>query len=148
VTRLVAVLGYSQGRKRGLHTVCAGRLAHAQSLAEDGAVVVLSGEADVMRAAWNGPAVDLVDEPLARNTAGNAAGIATIARELGVSEVVVVTSRWHSPRAVLLVRAALRGTGIAVTAAPAPDRPGVRQLVREAACFAGAPIQAHRLKSG
>ena len=148
MTRLVAVLGYSQGRKPGLHAVCAGRLAHAQSLAEDGAVVVLSGEADAMRAAWKGPAVDLVDEPLARNTAGNAAGIATIARELGASEVVVVTSRWHSPRAVLLVRAALRGTGTAVTAAPAPDRPGVRQLVREAACFAGAPFQALRLKSG
>jgi uncharacterized SAM-binding protein YcdF (DUF218 family) len=148
VRRLVAVLGYSAGRKPGLHAVCARRLAHAESLSEDGAVVVLSGEADVMRAAWNGPAVELVDEPLARNTAGNAAGIAALARELGADEVVVVTSGWHSPRAVLLVRAALRGSGIAVTAAPAPDRPGVRQLVREAACFAGAPLQALRLKSG
>jgi uncharacterized SAM-binding protein YcdF (DUF218 family) len=146
--RLVAVLGYSAGRQPGLHAVCARRLAHAESLAGDGAVVVLSGEADVMRAAWNGAAVELVDEPLAQNTAGNAAGIATIARELGADEVIVVTSRWHAPRAVLLVRAALRGTGIAVTSAPAPDRPGMRQLVREAACFAGAPFQARRLKSG
>jgi uncharacterized SAM-binding protein YcdF (DUF218 family) len=148
VTRLVAVLGYSARRKPGLHTVCARRLAHAESLADEGSVVVLSGEADEMRAAWNGPAIELVDEPLARNTAGNAAGIAAIARELGASEVVVVTSRWHARRAVLLVRAALRGTGIPVTSAPAPDRPGVRQLVREFACLAGAPLQALRLKSG
>ena len=61
MTRLVAVLGYSQGRKPGLHAVCARRLAHAETLAEDGGTVVLSGEVDVMREAWSGPAVDLVE---------------------------------------------------------------------------------------
>lgn len=146
--KLVAVLGYSSGRAPGLHAVCRRRLEHAESLADDSCTVVLSGEADLMREAWNGPAVELVSDPRARNTAGNAAGVAAVARELGATEVVVVTSRWHAPRAVLLVRAALRGTGIAVTAAPSPDSPGVRQLLRELACFVGVPFQALRLSSG
>jgi uncharacterized SAM-binding protein YcdF (DUF218 family) len=146
--RLVAVLGYSAGRRPGLHAVCARRLEHAEALADDTSTVVLSGEAELMREAWKGPAVELVSDPRARNTAGNAAGIAAVARELGATEVVLVTSRWHAPRAVLLLRAALRGTGIAVTASPSADRPGARQLVRELACLAAAPVQALRLRSG
>ena len=148
MTRLVAVLGYSAGREAGLHAVCARRLAHAESLVDGESAVVLSGEAELMREAWRGPAVELVCDPHARNTAGNAAGIAAVAKELGASQVVVVTSRWHAPRAALLLRAALRGTGIEVTTSTSADPPRARVLVRELACLAVAPFQAWRVKSG
>ena len=148
MTRLVAVLGYSAGRADGLHAVCARRLAHAETLVEGTSAVVLSGEADLMLAAWKGPPMELLCDARARNTAGNAAGIAAVAREVGASEVVIVTSRWHAPRAALLLRAALRGTGIAVTTSTSPDPPGARVLLREVACLAAAPFQALRLKSG
>jgi uncharacterized SAM-binding protein YcdF (DUF218 family) len=148
MTRLVAVLGYSAGRVDGLHDVCARRLAHAEALVDGTCVVVLSGEAEPMRAAWKGPSVELVCDAHARNTAGNAVGIAAVARKVGASEVVVVTSRWHAPRAALLLRAALRGTGIEVTTSPSPDPPGARVLLRELACLTAAPFQALRLKSG
>jgi uncharacterized SAM-binding protein YcdF (DUF218 family) len=146
--RLVAVLGYSARREAGLHAICASRVAHAETLADGAGAVVLSGESDLMREAWRGPAVQLTFDPRARNTAGNAVGVAAAARELGATEVVLVTSRWHAPRAALLLRAALRGSGIPVTTSSPPDRPGPRLLLRELACFAAAPYQAMRVKSG
>jgi uncharacterized SAM-binding protein YcdF (DUF218 family) len=146
--RLVAVLGYSAGRQAGLHAICARRVAHAEELVGESGVVVLSGEADVMREAWSGPAVELVSDPRARNTAGNAAGVAAVARELGATEVVVVTSPWHARRAALLLRAALRGSEIEVTTSSPPEAPGARLFLRELACLAAAPVQAMRLKSG
>lgn len=146
--RLVAVLGYSARRDAGLHAICARRLAHAESIAGEGDAVVLSGEADLMREAWRGPDVELEFDARARNTAGNAVGVAAAARRLGATEVVLVTSGWHAPRAALLVRAALRGTGITVTASTPPGLPGPRLFVRELACCAAAPFQARRLKSG
>src|SRR5919204_2928488 len=110
--RLVAVLGYSAGRSEGLDPVCAERLRHAETVAADGDAVVFTGkgtagEAGLMREAWNGPAVRLVSDGTARNTAENAGAIAAAARELSADEVVLVTSRWHAPRARFLVRAAL-----------------------------------------
>ena len=62
----------------------------------------------------------------------------------GIDEVVVVTSRWHSPRAVALFRRAFRGTGIRVTAAPASGPWSVALLLREAACMAALPVQLSR----
>jgi uncharacterized SAM-binding protein YcdF (DUF218 family) len=144
--RLVAVLGYSTRRGGDLHAVCARRLAHAEGLVDDTCVVVLSGEAELMRAAWKGPAVRLLFDPRARSTAGNAAGIASVARDVGADEVVLVTSRWHAPRAALLVRAALRGSGIGVTTSSPRDPPGARLLVRELICLVAAPFQAARLR--
>jgi uncharacterized SAM-binding protein YcdF (DUF218 family) len=148
VTRLVAVLGYSAGRKAGLHAICAGRLAHAEGLVDGSSAVVLSGEAEVMREAWKGPDVELLFDAGARNTAGNAAGIAALARDLGASEVVLVTSRWHARRAALLLRAGLRGSGIRVTSSSPPESASMRLIVRELACLIAAPLQALRLKSG
>ena len=146
--RLVAVLGYSVRRDAGIHAICARRLAHAETLADGAGAVVLSGEASVMREAWRGPDVELEFDPRARNTAGNAVGVAAAARRLGATEVVLVTSRWHAPRAALLVRAALRGSGISVTTSSPSGLPGPGLFVRELACFAAAPFQARRLKSG
>jgi uncharacterized SAM-binding protein YcdF (DUF218 family) len=152
--RVVAVLGYSERGTRGLHPICAARLAHAETLAAGAEAVVLSGwarhpddeaEAELMRAAWAGPDVPLVLDPTARHTSGNAAGIAAVARRLHVADVVVVTSRWHRRRALALVRAALRGAGVRVSASSPGGRPRPANLLREVAGTAALPLQVARL---
>ena len=52
-----------------------------------------------MAAAWSGAARELVVDPDARTTVGNAANALDDIRRVGAREVVVVTSRWHAPRA-------------------------------------------------
>lgn len=150
--RVVAVLGYSARRRNGLDPLCALRLRHAEGLAAD--AVVLSGwarrrpgdgEAELMREAWRGGDVQLVCDATARNTAQNAAGIARTARELGADEVVVVTSRWHAPRARLLVRAALGDVRVAVSTSSPRDRLRPRLLAREVGCMLMLPY--HLLRS-
>jgi hypothetical protein len=143
---VIAVLGYSRRPDGALHPVCADRLAHAQELASSAGTVILSGEAEAMRAAWVGPEVVLICDPDARSTAENARNVAAAARELGAKELVVVTSRWHRLRAGILVRAALRRSGIRVRIEPAGGRPGLRLVVRELACFALVPFQVARMK--
>ena len=136
--RLVAVFGYSARGADGLHPLCLLRLRHAEELADGADAVVLSGwsrhgtgfaEAELMRDAWHGPDVRLICDPTARNTMQNAIGVAELARELGVDEVIVVTSEWHAPRARALVGAALGDADVSVRAsspggpdAPAPPR--------------------------
>jgi hypothetical protein len=151
--RILAVLGYSAHRGNDLHPICEARLRHAETLAADADAVVFSGwsrsrghdgEAELMRRAWSGPDVPLVCETTARNTAENAAGIAAIARRLRADEVVVVTSRWHAPRARLLVRAALRGTRIPVRLSAPRDRLNPWLLAREAACAVVLPLHLRR----
>ena len=118
--RLVAVLGYSSAADAGsMHVVCAARLAAAERVADPDAVLFSGAarhggplsEAELMRAAWHGADVPLHIDTSARTTAGNAAGVASLARQLGATEVVIVTSSWHAPRARALVRAALRRVG-------------------------------------
>ncbi len=142
MTRLVAVLGYSDGSGSELHPVCAARLARACAEARPDDVILFSGwarrrlaraEADLMAASWTAPArAKLVDRG-ARTTLGNAIGIGRAARRLGVDEVVVVTSDWHARRAALLVRASLRGshTPVRIMAAAEPRLApnGVRELI-------------------
>ena len=69
--RLVAVLGFSNGRGQELHSVCAARLARATAEATPGDVVLLSGwargrkpvsEADLMARAWNGPSAQVLPQ--------------------------------------------------------------------------------------
>jgi hypothetical protein len=131
-TRLVAVLGYSTRRGEGLHPICAARLRAAERPAEGADVVLLSGwsrrrhrpsEAELMRAAWKGPAVRLVADGDARTTAGNARAVAAAARHVGADEVVLVTSSWHVRRARLLVKAALGPEVRLAVATPGRTRP-------------------------
>jgi hypothetical protein len=147
--RLVAVLGYSHGRGSGLHRICAGRLAAAESIADGAALVVLSGwsrrrtgdsEATLMRAAWRGPAVPVVADQVARTTAQNARAIAAKAREIGATKVVAVTSSWHRPRARLLLRAAV-DPAVRLEMVSASGPPPPRLVARELACFVGLPLQ-------
>jgi uncharacterized SAM-binding protein YcdF (DUF218 family) len=132
VKRLVAVLGYSAWRGNGLHPICAARLTAAERPAEEADAVLLSGwsrhrhrpsEAELMKAAWRGPAVRLIADGDARTTAGNARSVAAAAREIGADEVVIVTSSWHARRARLLVRAALGPNVRLFVATPGRTRP-------------------------
>jgi hypothetical protein len=153
--RLVAVFGYSARGVEGLHPLCLVRLRHAELLADGADAVVLSGwsrhgarfgEAELMRDAWQGHDVRLICDPTARNTMQNATGIAAVARELGVDEVVIVTSRWHAPRAGALVRAALGDDDVVVsTSSPrGPQHPWL--LARELVCLAALPYQRRRVR--
>ena len=144
--RILAVLGYSRRADEELHAICAARLAHAHELAADVETVILSGfpEAELMADAWAGPDVELIPEAESRSTAQNAANVARKARELGASELVVVTSSWHRLRVEALMRTALRRSGIRlhVEGADAPRPLGL--LAREAACVALLPFQLPR----
>jgi uncharacterized SAM-binding protein YcdF (DUF218 family) len=141
--RVVAVVGYSRRRDTELHPLCADRLRHAQRVAGDARAVILSGcpEAELMRAAWKGPEIPLVCDTAARTTAGNAVNVAARARELGADHLVVVTSSWHAPRVRLLMRAALRGSGIAFSVEGTNGPRPKRVLARELACLALLPVQ-------
>lgn len=147
--RLVVVLGYSARGDQGLHPVCAARVATAAGVASEEDTVVLTGrpEAELMRAAWQGRALDVVCETDAGVTAESAAHVARLAGELGVSEVVAVTSWWHCRRTAFLFRRALRGSGVAVSTVGAPSWTG-RLLLREAAAYALLPVQIRRAFSG
>jgi uncharacterized SAM-binding protein YcdF (DUF218 family) len=152
--RVVAVLGYSGRDTSRLHAICAGRVAHARTLAGDGQAVILSGwarrpagtsEAELMREAWGTTGAALHCDRTARSTAANAANVAAAVDALGAQEVVVVTSRWHRPRARILFRSALpRNVRLSVVGAPGPRPPAV--LARELVCLATVPFQLWRLR--
>lgn len=147
MSNVIAVLGYSRrAAHTDLHPVCADRLAHAQTLASPEGTVILSGEADLMRAAWTGPNVMLVCDPDSRSTSDNARNVAAAARELGATEVVLVTSRWHGLRAGILLRAALRGSGIRLRLETVNGRPPPTLVARELVCLALLPFQLVRLR--
>jgi uncharacterized SAM-binding protein YcdF (DUF218 family) len=144
--RVVAVVGYSRRRDSALHPVCSDRLVRAQSLTDGASAVILSGrrEAELMRAAWRGPDVLLLCDADARTTAANAANVAARARELGADELIVVTSRWHRARVRLLMRTALRGTGVKLSVVGTNGRAPTLALARELACLALLPLQLPR----
>jgi uncharacterized SAM-binding protein YcdF (DUF218 family) len=143
---VVAVVGYSRRGATDLHPLCTGRLRQGERLAAEAQAVILSGhgESDLMRAAWSGPDVPLhCDE--ARTTAGNAAHVAAKARQLGATRLVVVTSRWHRLRVWLLMRAALRGSGIELSVQTTDGPRPPLLLAREVVCLALLPVQLVRV---
>jgi len=148
--RLIAVLGYSNGAG-GLHPVCAERLENAARVATPADAVLLSGwarrgngpsEAELMATAWQGAAGRVLLDRTARSTYGNVRGVAAAALELGIRDVVLVTSGWHARRASALLRAALRGTGLRVRVASTAERGTRRARLRELACWPLVPLQA------
>jgi uncharacterized SAM-binding protein YcdF (DUF218 family) len=150
-SRLVAVLGYSDGSGEGLHEICAARLRRAEREAGANDVVLLSGwargrtatsEAELMARSWNACCGRLVIDDSARSTLGNAVRVAALVRELSVREVVLVTSGWHGRRAAALLRAALRGSSAKVTLAVTDERASRGSKVRELACWALVPFAA------
>jgi uncharacterized SAM-binding protein YcdF (DUF218 family) len=128
-TRLVVVLGYSDGGIGELHPVCAARLERAAEVTTAEDVVVLSGwarvpdthtEAELMRAAWRGAAREVVVDPDAQTTVDNMANAMNDVLRVGAREVLIVTSSWHAPRAKAALRWLLRSTGISVRAVSPP----------------------------
>jgi uncharacterized SAM-binding protein YcdF (DUF218 family) len=154
--RLVAVLGYSSRREPELHAICSARLERAEEVVEADDLVLLSGwghtpdrsEAALMAAAWRRPDTRLILDPDARSTAGNVRAIARHARELGVDEVVAVTSSWHRLRAAILLRTALRGSGIRVRMVSAPRAWPLLPTAREGACLVALPLQIASARRG
>jgi uncharacterized SAM-binding protein YcdF (DUF218 family) len=157
MTRVVVVLGYSNGETAGLHPVCAARLARAAELARADDVVVLSGwsrvpgrrsEAELMAAAWNGTAREVVIDPDARSTVENAANAVGDVVRARAGDVLVVTSSWHAPRAVAAFRWLLRGRGIRIRSACPTTPAGTRDRLRELALWLLLPPQLSRVSSG
>jgi len=148
-TRLVVVLGYSDGGTADLHPICAARLARAAELTTADDVVVLSGwarraggqpEAQLMRAAWSGAAREVVVDPVARTTVENLANALNDVRRVEAREVVVVTSSWHARRATAAMRWLLRRRGIHVRA-ESPSGRSTRPALRELALWPLLPFQ-------
>jgi uncharacterized SAM-binding protein YcdF (DUF218 family) len=153
--RVVAVLGYSRRGDSTIHDICLQRLRRAEDISQPSDAVVLSGrgrarggsEAALMAAAWRGKTIDLVPETESQSTVGNAQAVARYAAEVGADEVVVITSSWHRPRAALLFRAALRGSGARLRVL-APERTWpLGPVLREVACLIVLPVQLVRALS-
>jgi DUF218 domain len=151
VTRLVLVLGYSPRRQRGLHPICAARVRHAATVVGDYDVVVLSGTDDevaFMEEAWEPRGTRVLERDGAERTSESAVAARRLAESVGADEILLVTSWWHRPRAELMLRRTLRGSGIRVTASGAPSPWSPFHLAREAACMPLVPVhlaQARRL---
>lgn len=138
--RVIVVLGYSDGGRDELHPIGAARLMRAAEISTAKDVVVLSGwarvpgtqsEAELMAAAWAGSAYEVVVDPDAQTTVGNAFNALNDIKRVNAREVVVVTSRWHAPRAKAAFRLLLRGSGVNVTAAVPPSPRAMRASLRE-----------------
>jgi len=157
-SRVVVVLGYSDGGRDRLHPVAAARLARAAELSTEDDVVVLSGwarvpgtrsEAELMAAAWSGRARELVVDPDARTTVGNAYNALNDIGRVGAHEVVVVTSRWHAPRARAAFRLLLWRGNIRVRASFPPEQRNLRAMLRELPLWLLLPVQLwHARRSG
>jgi uncharacterized SAM-binding protein YcdF (DUF218 family) len=147
--RLIVVFGYSDRSTDALHPVCAARLERAMRESQPDDVVLLSGwarwrkpvsEAELMAQAWTGDTARLVLDRHARTTLGNACGTADTLRELGLRDVVLVTSGWHLRRASSLLRVALRGVEANLTTAAADDTASLRTRARELLAWALVPL--------
>jgi uncharacterized SAM-binding protein YcdF (DUF218 family) len=123
----------------------AGRVAAAL----DPELVVLTGwsssggpsEAEQMKDAWSGPAVELLVEPTARSTAENASRSLSLLVERGIRAAVVVCAPVHLLRARLLFGRLYRERGVEVRFHLASVRPSLRAVVWELAALPLVPAQ-------
>ena len=122
VSRVVVVLGYSDGDAGELHPVCAARLARAAELTTDDDVVVLSGwsrvpgrrsEAELMAAAWSGPARELVLDPKPARRRRMRRTRSATSSALEPTRSWSSRRSWHAARARAAFRWLLRGRGVA-----------------------------------
>jgi uncharacterized SAM-binding protein YcdF (DUF218 family) len=148
--RVIVVLGYSDGGRGELHPECVARLERAAEISTPEDVVVLSGwarvsgthsEAELMRAAWRGPAREVVVDPDARTTVENLANALNDVLRVGAGEAVVVTSSWHAARAKAALRWLLRHTGVKVRSAVPDTARSWRAALRELPLWLLLPFQ-------
>jgi uncharacterized SAM-binding protein YcdF (DUF218 family) len=151
MTRIVAVLGFSDGTTYGLHPVCAARLERAAREARPDDVVLFSGwargrapaaEADLMVSSWSTPVRARVVDRSARTTFGNSLAAGRLARRIGADEILLVTSDWHGRRASALLRAALGRSRTTVRLATCPQGASRMRTLRELASWAALPLLA------
>jgi hypothetical protein len=93
-----------------------------------------------MRDAWRGAAREVVVDPDARTTVENLANAMNDILRVGASEVVIVTSSWHAPRAKAALRWLLRYTGVKVGSASPPGS-SAGAFVRELTLWPLLPFQ-------
>jgi uncharacterized SAM-binding protein YcdF (DUF218 family) len=155
--RVIVVLGFSDGGRDTIHPVCAVRVARAAELSTRADVVVFSGwarvpgtrsEAELMAAAWRGTARELVVDPDARTTVGNAFNALDDIRRVRAREVVVVTSRWHAPRAAAAFRLLLLRLPVRVETAWPSEPRRWRPLLRELPLWLLLPAQLWHARRG
>jgi uncharacterized SAM-binding protein YcdF (DUF218 family) len=146
--RLIAVCGYSNGNSEKLHDICARRLRRAEREARADDVVLLTGwarganaasEAELMARSWTTPCRRVVVDSSARSTFANVTAAASVAREVGAGQVLLVTSSWHAGRAAALLRGALRGSGSTVEVATTDEPSSLRARLRELVCWTAVP---------
>jgi uncharacterized SAM-binding protein YcdF (DUF218 family) len=150
MTRVVVVLGYSDGGAGRLHPVCSDRLARAAEVSTEDDVVVLSGwarvphtpsEAQLMQDAWKGKAKRVHVDEDARTTAENVANAVRHILEEGASEVLLITSSWHAARARAALRWLLRGRPVTVSTLTTGRSLSGRARLRELALWPLLPLQ-------
>jgi uncharacterized SAM-binding protein YcdF (DUF218 family) len=140
----------------GVHRIsgrCMRLVLEAEQLVSSSAadVVVFSGwsptgdrsEAEQMRDAWHGPAVELVVEPTATSTAENAARTLPLLLERGVGAAMVVCAPPHLLRMRLLFGPLYRGSGVEVAFRVARLAPTLRAVAWELGALPFLPLQLH-----
>ncbi|HEX3237987.1 MAG TPA: ElyC/SanA/YdcF family protein [Gaiellaceae bacterium] len=118
-------------------------------------IVVFSGwsptggpsEAEQMREAWRGPAVELVVEPTAATTAENAARTLPLLADRGVGRAVVVCAPPHLLRTRLLFRRLYDGSGVEVAFRVARLTPTLRSVAWELLALPFLPVQLHAARA-
>jgi uncharacterized SAM-binding protein YcdF (DUF218 family) len=150
----IVVPGHAVVGRDGAYRItrrCLELVAEAERLAAALApeAVVLSGwsprggptEAEQMRDAWRGPAVELVLETTARTTAENASRTLPLLLERGIERAVVVCALPHLPRARFLFRRLYGAAGIAASFAAVGSLRRPRAIVWELAALPLTPLQ-------
>ena len=156
----IVVPGHGWPDLAGVHRIsgrCLRLVREAEQLVSsmDAEIVVFSGwsptrgpsEAEQMRDAWRGPAVELVVEPTAASTAENAARTLPLLLERGVGAAIVVCAPPHLPRTRLCFRRLYRGSGIEVAFRVARFVPTIRSVAWELLALPFLPLQLHTARA-
>jgi uncharacterized SAM-binding protein YcdF (DUF218 family) len=155
VRTAIVVLG-NGGRRRGTSSItraCLQLVREAEGIAASQPVdvVVVTGgsrggpsEAEQMRAAWQGPVVELVVEPTASITAENAARTLPLLLEHGIERAVVVCAPLHLYRTRFFFSRLFEPHGIQTSFHLAPVEQGARAVAWE---IAAAPLCRRQLRA-
>jgi uncharacterized SAM-binding protein YcdF (DUF218 family) len=156
----VVVPGHGWPDLGGVHRIsrrCLRLVREAEQLVSstEADVVVFSGwsptggpsEAEQMRDAWRGPAVELVVEPTAASTAENAARTLPLLLEREVGEAVVVCAPPHLLRTRVLYRRLYRDSEVEVTFRVARLAPTLRSVAWELLALPFLPLQLHTARA-
>ena len=156
----VVVPGHGWPDLGGVHRIsrrCLRLVREAEQLVSstEADVVVFSGwsptggpsEAEQMRNAWRGLAVELVVEPTAASTAENAARTLPLLLDREVGDAVVVCAPPHLLRTRVLYRRLYRDSGVEVAFRVARLAPTIRAIAWELLALPFLPLQLHAARA-